>query len=154
MRKYCTKSVITPLVIILFLILYFLEAAQLSKPMIDGVPQETFFPLIICALGMIGAVSLFIPAVIEAHKSEVVPRTEPINLKPLYIALLTAALVFFFNSLGYFIVAPIYLFLLMIIFDDKPKDFLKKIIYAAIITVAIYFLYAYIFDINFPEIWR
>ena len=155
MKKYYNKEVLTPTVTLLFLFAYIYEALKLSAPIVDGVPQETFFPLIIFAFGLVAALSLLVSAVKKANVEGVVEKKKtPVSRKPLYIILATAFLLFFFDILGYMIVAPIYLFLLMMIYDDKPQFIVKKIIYSALITAFVYVLYTSVFDISFPQIWR
>lgn len=155
MKKYLNKEVLTPAVTLVFLTAYILEALKLAAPMIDGVPQETFFPVIIFIFGSIGAIALLIPAIKKTSSKDYVQEKKgPVNRKPLYIVLATAFLLFFFDILGYMIVAPIYLFLLMMIYDDKPQQIVRKIIYSVLITVFVFVLYTYVFDISFPQFWR
>lgn len=154
MNKYLKKEIITPLVTIIFLAVYALEAMKLSPPIVNSVPQETFFPVIIVVFGMIAAVSLLVSALRKFNVSGSADEKKPMNRKPVYIALLTVALIFLFETLGFFILAPVYLFAMMLIFDDKPQQFFRKIIYSALVTGFIYFVYVFIFDIRFPQIWR
>ena len=156
MKKYLTKDIIIPVATILFLFIYILEALRkLSAPIVDGVPQETFFPVIIFIFGLCGAVSLLIPAIRKVHAAEdVPPEKTPISIKPILVVAATALFIFLFDILGFTICAPLYVFAMMNIFDDKPQHFVKKIIYSILVTVFVYVLYNYVFDINFPEIWR
>lgn len=155
MKKYLTKEILTPAVTFLFLLLYVSEASKLSAPIVGGVPQETFFPLIIFIIGIAASLSLLVPAVKKANAAGMVEKgKKPVNHKPLYVVLATAFLIFFFDILGFLFTAPIYVFMLMMIYDDKPQYIIRKIIYSVLITAFVFVLYTYIFEINFPQIWR
>lgn len=155
MKKYYTKEVLTPAVTFLFLILYISGAARLSAPIVDGVPQESFFPIIIFVIGFIASLSLLISAIKNANAADAVKKEKGVvNRKPFYIILATVFMIFFFDILGFAIVAPIYLFMLMMIYDDKPQAIVKKGIVSVLITAFVFAIYTYIFDINFPQIWR
>lgn len=155
MKKYVRKEVITPAVTLLFLLIYVLEAAKLSAPMVEGVPQESFFPIIIVVIGVLAALSLLFSG-IKTARAETETQTEekPRTIKPLLVVAALAFLIFFFDLLGYAIVAPIFVFALMMIFDDKPQHWKKKIIFSILVAAFVYVLYTYVFDINFPQIWR
>jgi hypothetical protein len=81
-------------------------------------------------------------------------ETPIFSLKPVLIGLITLFLALGLAPLGYVIVAPVYVFLFMLIYDDKPQGILKKIIFTIFITIFVYVLYEIVFDIQFPEIWR
>ena len=156
MKKFLCKDVLIPVVTILFLCVYIMEALmKLSAPLVDGVPQETFFPVIIFVFGMCGALSLLIPAVKKVCSADyVAPDRQKISFKPFYVFIAFAAFIFLFDILGFTICAPIFVFAMMNIFDDKPQQFGKKAIYTVIVVAFVYVLYNYVFEINFPEIWR
>lgn len=65
-----------------------------------------------------------------------------------------AVFILLFEILGFTILAPLYVFFFMLIYDDKPQDIVKKIIYALLIGVVVYVMYVIGFDIRFPELWR
>jgi len=156
MKKFLCKDVLIPVATILFLLIYILEAlTKLSAPLIDGVPQETFFPVIIFVFGMCGALSLLIPAIKKVCSADyVAPEKQPLNIKPFLVFVAFAAFIFLFDILGFTICAPIFVFAMMNIFDDKPQQFVRKAIYTVIVVAFVYILYNYVFEINFPEIWR
>ena len=154
MGKFLRKEVVTPAVTLLFLLIYSIEALKLSEPIVKGVPQESFFPIIIIVIGALAAGSLLYTGIKTALADGGRTATEHKSIKPLLVVAAFAFLVFFFDILGYVIVAPIFVFALMMIFDDKPQHYLKKIIFSILIAAFVYLLYTYVFDINFPEIWR
>lgn len=157
MKKYYIREVLTPAITLVFLLLYVLETLKLSKPVVDGVTQESFFPLILVIVGVIAALSLLISAVKKVNAGEMDINEERgllINRKLLFVILATAAMIFLFNILGFAIVGPIYIFVLMLIYDDKPQDIVKKGIFAILIAVFVFSVYTYIFEISFPQIWR
>ena len=155
MKKYLRKEVITPVVTLLFLLVYILEAMKLSAPVVNGVPQESFFPIIIVVIGVLAAGSLLVSGIKVANAEAAVEKEKkPVNYKPALVVAALAFLIAFFDTLGYAIVAPIFVFALMMIFDDKPQNWKKKAIISILVAIAVYALYTYVFDINFPQIWR
>ncbi|MDD3251669.1 MAG: tripartite tricarboxylate transporter TctB family protein [Lachnospiraceae bacterium] len=155
MKKYLSKDVLTPAGVLVFLIAYVFEAMQNSAPIVNGVPQESFFPLIIFIAGAIADLFLLVSAFKNAKETEAVAEEKnPRNLKALYVVIAAAAFIFLFDLLGFMIVAPIFVFAMMLIYDDRPQQIPKKILFTILITAVIYVLYTQVFDINFPEIWR
>ncbi len=156
MKKFLNKDVMTPLVVLLFLMIYLQQAlTKQSAPFVDGVPQETFFPILIVIVGVIASLTLLIPALIKtAGSAESTAEKAPIQKKPIYIIIAMALFIFLFGKLGYTLVAPFYVFFLMTLYDDGSKSILKRVIFTLIIVALVYVLYTFIFDINFPEIWR
>ena len=156
MKKFLNKEVMTPLVVLLFLMIYLQQAlTKQSAPFVDGVPQETFFPILIVIVGVIASLTLLIPALIKtAGSADDAAERAPIQKKPLYIVIAMALFIFLFGKLGYTLVAPFYVFFLMTLYDDGSKSIVKRVIFTLIIVALVYVLYTFIFDINFPEIWR
>lgn len=153
MKKYLKSSVITPIVEILILVVYGANALLQSEPINSGVPQESFFPLLICLVGIPAAVSLLVSAIkkVNAEGSEASEPKSPARFKPLYVVILTFLFVFLFELVGYWFTAPFYIFGIMLVYDDKPDKIVKKIIFSLLIAVFVYILYTYAFDIRFPS---
>ena len=61
---------------------------------------------------------------------------------------------FIFSEFGFWCASPLYVFVMQILYDDKPQHLLKKILLSLIICGIVYSLYTYGFDVNFPDIWR
>lgn len=155
MKKYLSKDILTPVGVLVFLAAYVFEAMQNSAPIVDGVPQESFFPLIIFIAGAIADLFLLVSAVKNSKETEeVTEEKNPRSLKALYVVIAAAAFIFLFDLLGFMIVAPLFVFAMMLIYDDRPQQIPKKIFFTILITAVIYVLYTQVFDINFPEIWR
>ena len=156
MKKYLNKEVCTPLGVLIFLALYVKEAMKSSAPIIDGVPQESFFPLIIFIFGSIAALILLVTAVKDTSKKEADEneKKEKFNPKTIYVVAAMMLFVLLFDTLGFMLTAPFLVFAMMLIYDDRPQNIPKKILFSVLITAAIYVLYTYVFEINFPEIWR
>jgi cell division protein FtsW (lipid II flippase) len=74
--------------------------------------------------------------------------------KPFFITLLILFLVFTFETLGFMVVAPVFVFLFMLIYDDKPQKIVRKIIYTVLIVAFVYVLYGIVFDVRFPQLGR
>jgi hypothetical protein len=86
------------------------------------------------------------------EKAEVVHQKK--SIKPFLTVLVMAVFVALFDILGFTVLAPLYVFAFMLIFDDKPQHIVRKIIYSLIIGVLVYIMYVIAFDIRFPQIWR
>lgn len=155
MKKYLSKEVITPLCILGFLIAYVMEAMRNTAPIIDRVPQESFFPLLIFILGIAADLSVLISALKHAGSGDQETKEKtPTSFKPFYVMISVALFVFLFGILGFLVTAPLFVFAMMMIYDDRPQQIGRKILFTVLITAAVYVLYTYVFDINFPEIWR
>lgn len=76
------------------------------------------------------------------------------SIKPVLIVLIMAVFVVLFEVLGFAILAPLYVFFFMLVYDDKPQQILRKIIYALLVSAVVYVMYVMVFDIRFPQIWR
>lgn len=68
MKKYANQEVITPVIILLFLFYYLSETLKLSSPIVNNVPQESFFPYIILVVGFGAAISLLISGIRKSSK--------------------------------------------------------------------------------------
>jgi hypothetical protein len=150
-------EVITPVVILIALTIYLISGLKLSPPVKDRSLQESFFPLLIYILGAPTAIVLFFSAVKKSRLEGA--RQKDLNLarpfkKPFLIAIISTLFSLGFEPLGFFVIAPLYLFFFMFIFDDKPQQILRKMIYSVFITAFVYVLYAVIFSIKFPQLWR
>lgn len=152
MKKYLRKEIITPLVTSIFLIVYGIESLKLSPPIIKGVCQESFFPLLIVIIGLPTAISLLVSAILSINKGTmkaVEAGTMKGYIKPALIVLTTVFFVALFQKLGFVLCALIYVFCFQLIYDDKPQKLLKKLIYAILITGFVFVLYYLVFDVRF-----
>jgi hypothetical protein len=153
-KAYIRREVITPLVILAVLAVYIVSALRLSPPLVKGLPQESFFPLLIFILAVPAALMLLYRGVREVRRGDSVPSGGTFGVKPFLIALISALLILFFEPLGFAITAPLYVFCFMMIYDDKPQGIIRKIIYTLLITAVVYVLYVVVFNIRFPQIWQ
>jgi hypothetical protein len=152
-KAYIRKEIITPLVVLFFLTIYVVSALKLSPPVVGGLLQESFFPLLIFVIAAPVALMLLFEAVKKIRSETSQSAKAKINIKPLLIAGITALFILGFEPLGFVITAPVYVFLFMLIYDDKPQGIVKKIIFALLISAFVYLLYAFVFGIRFPQIW-
>ena len=169
-NPYLSSSVLTPVGILVILLGYLAESLRMSWIVKDGLPSESFFPVIIFLLGFPIAVYLLAGGLREAKNNSVSPSEEAscekheteekeagvikVAHKPVYITILTFVFVFVFKSLGYSISAPLYVFAFQLIYDDKMEHLIKKAITSIIITLLVYGLYVGVFNIMFPEVWK
>jgi len=153
MKKYLRKEIVTPLVTFLALCLYGMQALKLSVPVINGIPQESLFPLIIVIIGGVTAISLFVSELkrlssFDGEKTEENEKGK--RAKPVYVIFATAFLVFFFEKTGFFVTAFAYVFALMLIYDDKLQKIPQKLLFALLVCAFVYVLYVFVFDIRLP----
>lgn len=170
-NPYLSSNVLTPVGIIVILLGYIAESLRMSWIVKDGLPSESFFPVIIFLLGFPIAVYLLVTGLRDARKNNTTPnegtaaciKTETedneagaikVAHKPVYITILTFVFVFLFKYLGYTIAAPLYVFAFQLIYDDKMEHLPKKAITSALIAVLVYGLYVGVFNIMFPEVWK
>jgi len=139
------------------LLIYVISALQLAPPVVNGLLSESSFPFIIFLIATPAALKLLFDGIkvvrreIVEHKAVV---TKKKSIKPVLIVLILAVFALLFDTLGFSVLAPLYVFFFMMVYDDKPQHIFKKVIYALLISVVVYILYVIAFDIRFPEIWR
>ena len=159
LKPYLQAKVAIPFFMQVALIIYVISALQLAPPIVGGLLSESSFPFLIFLIATPAAIKLFLDG-LKAVKKEiaengsVVVERKKKSIKPALIILLMAVFILLFDILGFTILAPLYVFFFMLIYDDKPQDIVRKIIYALLIGVVVYIMYVIGFDIRFPEIWR
>ncbi len=157
---YLQTKLLIPVFMEIALMIYLISALQMAPPLVDGLLSESSFPLLIFLIATPAAVKIFMGNLklikLEQGTSEQKEQGEvkKRSIKPLLTILVIATFISLFHLLGFTILAPVYVFFLMLIFDDKPHKIGTKIIYSVIITLVVYILYVVLFDIRFPEIWR
>lgn len=159
LKLYLQAKVMIPFFMQITLIIYVISALQLAPPMVDGLLSESSFPFLIFLIATPAAIKLFLDGLKAVSKElaetgTVVAEKKKKSKKPALIVLLMAVFILLFETLGYTILAPLYVFFFMLIYDDKPQDIVRKIIYALLIGVVVYVMYVIGFDIRFPELWR
>jgi hypothetical protein len=157
LKLYCQKAVITPLVILAVLILFLVSMLRVAPPVEDGALSESFFPTLIFLTGAPVAVLLLIEGIKTARNAQSQERTAGKQGEYRKVFLVAAVILFLaltFELLGYVITAPIFVFLFMLIYDDKPQKIARKMLYTVLITAFVYVLYGIVFDVRFPQPWR
>jgi putative tricarboxylic transport membrane protein len=155
-KIYVRKETVTPVVILAVLIIYVAAALNMAPPVVNGLLQESFFPLLIFIAGVPPAVLLLMDALKKINKEIADKQEKPkrkFNIKPLLIGLISIFLVVGFEPLGFFVTAPVFIFLFMLIYDDKPQRIIRKIIYTVLVVTFVYVLYTVVFNIRFPVFW-
>ncbi len=152
---YLCSSVVTPAAVMLMAAVYAANGLRLSAPIVDGQLTETFFPTIVALLCIIACIALLIKAVreIKAKAGEAEVREIKVPVKAFLTMALMAVFVLLFETLGFVVLAPFFVFGFMMIYDDKPQQIGRKIIYSIIISALVFVLYEVCFDIRFPELW-
>ncbi len=158
-NPYLQARVIIPACMQIALIIYVVSALQMAPPIVKGMLSESSFPcddFPYCHTSCHHAVALWPESIKKKKllKQKAVTETKKKSLKPAMTVLIIAVFVLLFDLLGFALLAPLYVFFFMLVYDDKPQHILKKIIYALLISAAVYVLYVIAFDIRFPQIWR
>ena len=146
-----------PLCMQIALTIYLISALQLAPPMVNGLLSESSFPVLIFLVSTPAALKLLVDG-LKAVTKEVAENKQVIvrkkSIKPALIVLILAVFILLFDILGFSVLAPLYVFFFMLVYDDKPQFIVKMIIFALLISLAVYAMYVIAFDIRFPEIWR
>ncbi len=157
MKKYIRADFLTPLVTALGMVIYGVEALRLSPPVVNGVVQESFFPIIICLFGIPTAISLVVDSLKKIKANGPLPEKDKEEkwrgVKCIILIAVAFFMVLAFDALGFWFTVPVYVFVAMNLYDDHFGHYLKRIIYSIIISTLIYALYVNVFDIRFPSLW-
>jgi hypothetical protein len=130
---------------------------RVAPPIENGSLSESFFPTLIFLIGAPVAILLFFDGIKSVRKEQPQKKESEKHGGYRKIFLITAVILFLaftFELLGYVITAPIFVFLFMLIYDDKPQKIVQKLIYTIVISAFVYVLYGIIFDVRFPQPWR
>ena len=151
-RPYMRREIITPIVIIAFLILYITQCLNSAVPYNNGIPTESFFPFIIFLVAVPCTFGLLFRGLISVRKKIENGQLEKrkFNIRPVLVTACMLLFVVLFNLIGFIISAMIFVYVVLFLYDDKPQHFFRKFFYAAIIVGFVYCLYGVIFDIRFP----
>ncbi len=156
-KPYLQAKVAIPFFMQIALLIYVISALQLAPPIVNGLLSESSFPFIIFLIATPAALKLLFDG-IKVVKREIVEHktvvTKKKSMKPVLIVLILAVFALLFDTLGFSVLAPLYVFFFMMVYDDKPQHIFQKVIYALLISLLVYILYVIAFDIRFPEIWR
>ncbi len=157
-NPYLQARVIIPACMQIALIIYVVSALQMAPPVVKGMLSESSFPVMIFLIATPAAIIQLLAglkiAKLEVSEVKVVTETKKKSIKPVLTVLIIAVFVLLFDLLGFTVLAPLYVFFFMLVYDDKPQHILKKIIYAVLVSAVVYVLYVIVFDIRFPQIWR
>lgn len=156
-KPYLQAKVTIPFFMQIALVIYVVSALQLAPPVVKGLLSESSFPVIIFLIATPAALKLLFDGLkaarMEIAEGKVVVAKKK-SIKPALTVLVMMVFILLFEKIGFTILAPLYVFFFMLVYDDKPNHIVKKIIYALLIAVVVYIMYVIAFDIRFPEIWR
>jgi len=152
-KSFIEKMNSTTLLAIILIIansIYFIEGIRTAPIIKNGEISITFFPLFISFLLFITAGCLLYAGVRE--KTSTSFSLLKIS-KPIAIIVTTLIYVAIFKKVGYLLSSILYIFGLMLLFDDQ-KDLKNKnilnIVYSAVIVLVIYLLYQKVFGVRLP----
>ena len=149
LKKINSTSLFASILIIINSI-YLIEGIKKGPLVKNGEIGVTFFPVIISLLLYIPTIIIFIAGLRE--KSVLHFQLSKIS-KPSTVIFLTFIFVIIFKSLGYILSSIIYVFSLMLLFEDEAGFKMKKllnIIYSVIIVLLIFLLYQRLFGVRLP----
>lgn len=157
-NPYLQSRVIIPACMQIALIIYVVSALQMAPPIVKGMLSESSFPVMIFLIATPAAIIQLLKG-LKASKKEIseakaVVETKKTSIKPVLTVLIMVVFILLFDVLGFSLLAPLYVFFFMLVYDDKPQHILRKIIYALLVSAVVYVMYVMVFDIRFPEIWR
>lgn len=157
-NPYLQSRVIIPACMQIALIIYVVSALQMAPPIVKGMLSESSFPVMIFLIATPAAIKQLLDGLKASKKELAEAKAETVtkkkSIKPVLTVVIMAAFILLFPILGFVVLAPLYVFFFMLVYDDKPQYILKKIIYALLISAVVYVLYVIVFDIRFPQIWR
>jgi len=152
-KSFLDKMNSTTLLAIILIIansIYFIEGIRTAPLIKNGEIGITFFPLFVSFLLFVTAGCLLYTGLRE--KTSTSFSLLKIS-KPMAIIVATLIYVAIFKKVGYLISSTLYIFGLMLLFDDQ-KDLKNKkilnIIYSIVIVLVIYLLYQKVFGARLP----
>jgi len=159
LKPYLQTKVTIPFFMQIALIIYVVSALQMAPPMVEGLLSESSFPFLIFLIASPAAIKLFLDGMKSVKKElaengTVVVTKKKKSIKPALIVLIMAVFILLFEAVGFTILAPLYVFCFMLVYDDKPQNIKRKIIYSLLVGVVVYVMYVIGFDIRFPDFWR
>ncbi len=158
-KPYLQTKVTIPFCMQIALLIYVISALQMAPPIVEGLLSESSFPFVIFLIATPAALKLLLDGIRSVRKElaqtgEIVAEKKKKSIKPALIVLIMAAFILLFEAVGFTILAPLYVFCFMLVYDDKPQNIRRKIIYSLLIGVVVYVMYVIGFDIRFPDFWR
>ena len=150
-NKYIRPSILTPLAIGVAVIIYLIEALTGNPPVSSrGDPTETFYPILIAVLAIPFVVKLIRDGIREARSDDADTTELTIPLKSIGTAGAIGLFVLGFGVVGFAIAAPVFVFLLQLLFDGRIRRIFRKAVVSVVISAVVYLLYVYVFDIRLP----
>lgn len=156
------KKAIFPLLILVFSIIYLIEAIKLGHPITAEGVRPSFVPIVLGSLASIFSLIMSIQAFrmprtvdsaaqapaagdeSEESDSSITPAILTIVAISIYIAL--------FQALGYLISSLIFVFAITTIFSDSGK-WLSKLVTSAAIVAFGYIVFEQLFGVRLPTLW-
>ena len=150
-NKYIRPSILTPLAIGIAVAIYLIEALAGNPPVSSqGDPTETFYPILIAVLAIPFVVKLMRDGIREAGSDDADTTELTVPLKSIGTAGAIGLFVLGFGVVGFALAAPVFVFLLQLLFDDRVQGICKKAVVSVVISAVVYLLYVYVFDIRLP----
>ena len=136
---------------------YFIQALSLPRPFQFGEPGPAFLPLILSSvLFLASGRILYMELRGIAAADETGESTEGVTLvKPVALVLVTAAFVYAFEPVGYWIATLFYTFFVAMLFEFERTSFVRAVAVAAAVafgtTLAGWLFFVTLFDLFLPS---
>ena len=153
MIKNKFNSVIyTAIILIVFAIIYSLDGLRVAPPLTkNGAIGVTFLPLINASILIIFSVLLLMNALKE-EKMDYNFQLSRIG-NPFKIIGLTVIFSLVMEKIGFFISTTVYVFFIMLIFEQKKNSKIKSFVYSLVVTLFIYLLFEKAFNVRLPKLF-
>jgi len=149
-KKKINSVTYTAILVIVFTVIYFLEGLRVAPPLTKyrtiGV---SFFPLTIASILIILSVFLLMNS-FKKKKNYIFKLARIGN--PLQVIVLTVIYSLFFEKIGFFISTIIYVFFVIIIFEEKKNNKIRFFVYSLVISLLVYLLFEKAFNVRLPSV--
>lgn len=157
-RRLGAIEVVLPLVLLAATSVYLAAAFRISTAFSTGMVDAGFVPKLIAGLMYLSLLVVLRDALRRPYGNHTPADRAPADRDdaggglagPAKVVVLTAVYVAVFDTVGYLLATPPYVFLLFLVFGFEERSQLKRIVYAVAITAVFYGLFAEVFGIRLP----
>jgi len=155
-----------PAVLAIITVIYLISAVQLGPPMKGGNMTASFFPMVTASIMLIALVCAMAQEVNRKKGMENGENKEQedltkvsksyagVSLGAIGVVFLTAGYLLAFDLIGYVVSTFFYVLLLTFMFGGGvKKDWIFKLVSAALITSVGYLLFEVFFQVRLPTFW-
>jgi len=149
-------GLVTLIGILIWVIVYIAGALQLSPPIEDGLPTESFYPWILIIIMLATCSALLFRAKMWKAKGQVAQWAQIRRVAPV-IGVIVLYIPLFLNA-GYWIATSLLSFGIALVFEYEARSKLKALIYSVILAIVItgigYLFFRIGFGVRLPRgVW-